>query len=417
MADFILNDWSKILDSAPWQARCLHRCVSDGVYIYMCGGVNKQTGIITKYNDVWRSADGIIWERLVEYAEWSARSAHGFIYYNNLFWVMGGANQAGSWLNDVWSSSDCINWTMVTAAAGWGVRHEFAICEFNNKMIISGGYGNYDFKNDVWSSADGLNWTRDCINIDATRGGPREHTMTYFLGSLWIAGGDMMIPPLSTLRRIYNSVDGSIWNYLGDAAWQNRKEHQIVKNTADDKLAIIGGYGVGSLNDVWESIDGIAWTQIVQLNSFVARSDFGLVNHRSITYVIGGADTIGNGLNDIWASATELVVDFIGTPTTIHVGDTVVFQNITNDIYHYALWDFGYMGVYTMTGYGINTAYKYVAPGQYTVKLIVVDNNGVNYIKTKVNYITVLPLTLDFTGVPRSGRAPLKVKFTPELVE
>jgi PKD repeat protein len=67
------------------------------------------------------------------------------------------------------------------------------------------------------------------------------------------------------------------------------------------------------------------------------------------------------------------------------------------------LWDFGDGESSTEE----NPVHRYGAPGVYTVTLTVTYEDG-SYTEIKNNYITV---TLDFTGTPRSGIAPLKVTF------
>ena len=138
MADFVLNDWSKILDPAPWSARRLMRCVSVGNYIYMTGGATDVAG--TKTDEVWKCTKGTDWELLTDSPGWAARAAHGFTYYDSKFWIMGGADTAGNYLNDVWNSDDCETWEEVTSAADWSERHEFSLCEFNSEMLLTGGW-------------------------------------------------------------------------------------------------------------------------------------------------------------------------------------------------------------------------------------------------------------------------------------
>ena len=425
MADFILNDWHQILDPAPWAVRCLHRAVSALGYIYICGGASSQLGGATKYNDVWRSADGITWELVTAAAGWSPRSAHGFMYYNNLFFVFGGANAAGTFLRDVWSSPDCITWTQVSAAAPWTARHEFACCEVDGKIMLSGGYGSFwaGYLSDVWETTDGSTWNLKCAAIDAATMGPREHVMDVFNGSVWIYGGVWRGPGNHATRLIYRSNDnGATWTNLGNAAWGKRKEHQVVKDSDNTRIAIIGGNDdVIPLNDVWETTDGINFTSIVQINPFVARSDFALVNHWYTTYIIGGADNIGNGLQDVWSGYTELFADFTGNPIVIHLGETVRFINTSVGDVLFCMWNFGYASpfglTYAMTSGMDGIDHKFMRVGIFTITLQVLFEDLSILRETKIGYITVLPYELDFTGTPRNGRVPLRTRFTAELVE
>ena len=398
----ILNDWAQIVAAAPWAARALHRVVTDGVYIYLTGGYDVTN---TRLSDVWRSSNGINWTRLTADGGYGARSAHGFIYFNNRFWIMGGYSGA-AYLHDVWVSDDCINWTQVTAAAPWSARHEFGLCEFNGEMVLTAGFGSGvpTFRNDVWSSEDGLNWTNDALRIDAVNGGPREHPSIEFLNYVWTFGGDMTMPATATTRRIYSSPTGAVWTYRGDAAWTGRKEHELVMSLANDEIAIVGGNnGAIALNDVWHSYDGVIWTQIAQLNAFTIRSDFGLVNLNGKTFIIGGVDNLGNVLNDVWSADFDLWCNFVGTPLNGVYPLDVKFTPETTGTPTSYLWDFGDGKTSTEE----NPQHRYDAPGTYSVTLTVTNDDG-SYSETKTGYITV---TLDFTGSPLSGSVPLKVKF------
>jgi len=403
----ILNDWTQILANAPWAARNLLRVVTDGTYMYLTGGYN---GDLTpsRFSDAWRSADGITWEQLTADGGYGRRSGHGFIYYNNRFWIMGGYS-GGGFLNDVWVSDDCITWEQVVANAPWDARHEFGLCEFNGKMVITGGFDGR-MVNDVWSSEDGENWTNDAVAIDGTGwGGPREHCSAEFLGTLWLYGGDMATPwpPITgRMNRIYSSPNGVDWTNRGNADWSERREHQSVMSIAKDEIAIVGGYDNADdvINDVWSTTDGINWTEITQLNEYTARSDFGLVNMNGKTFIIGGiASDYVTYLGDVWCSDYDLYCDFTGNLLSGVYPLSVEFTSEEAGSPTSYLWNFGDGETSTKE----NPTHQYNAPGTYTVSLTVTNVNG-SYTETKENYVIV---TLNFTGIPRSGCCPLEVSF------
>jgi PKD repeat protein len=106
-------------------------------------------------------------------------------------------------------------------------------------------------------------------------------------------------------------------------------------------------------------------------------------------------------------------LDFVGNPTTIHIGDTVDFVLTLGFVPALVMWTFGYGFNYSLE---INSSHRYQMSGVFTVRVVVVDMFGNMYTEEKVGYITVLPYTLDFTGTPKSGPAPLKVAFTAEMI-
>jgi hypothetical protein len=392
----ILNDWTRKLAAAPWSERRLMRAVSVGDYIYMTGGNTNAAGV--RVAEVWRTRDGISWELLTDTPGWSARAAHGFVYYNGLFWVFGGSEQA-AFLNDVWSSPDCITWTERTAAAAWSVRHEFAYCLHKGEIYLSGGYGG-GYRQNIYKTSDMINWALVANLPQAVR----EHVMLSFGGNLYCYYGDNGASSNVVHRSIDNGVN---WVNLGNAAYGVRREHCGLIDGEGDNLAIVGGYNTAtstSYHDVWETDDGFNFTEIAQINAYTERSDFCFVHHNKRLYIFGGTpDTGATYLNDVWESPAEPYAEFSGYPLSGIYPLTVNFTNKSSGSPTSYLWDFGDGKTSTEE----NPTHRYDAPGVYTVTLSSTYSYGL-YTETKKDYITV---TLDFTGTPRSGVRPFEVTF------
>jgi len=419
---FILDDWTLLFANAPWTPRRLMRCVSVGDYIYMTGGNTELAG--TRVAEVWRFSIDDGWELLTDTPGWVARAAHGFVYFGGRFWIFGGSTAVG-FLNDIWSSLDCITWVNEGNAA-WSTRHEFGYCLHDNGHIyISGGYRTpTGHLTDVWDTADMVNWNNTAVTIGL---GHREHVLISFLGDLYAYIGDN---GGVSRRYIYRSInDGVNWVYLGNAAYGVRREHCGIIDDDGLNLAIVGGYNTGagtSYNDVWETANGTLFTNIAQINSYTERSDFGFVHHKRRLYIIGGTpDTGVTFLNDVWVSPIEPFADFIGTPRTVYLGDTVTFTNLSagdpagGRPIVATMWNFGYTSPYGNT-YALmpgteGVSHRFLATGTFTISISVLLLDSTLLYETKIGYITVLPKTLNFTGVPRSGPAALSVSFTPEM--
>jgi PKD repeat protein len=372
-----INEWERVVESASWDSRRLHRCVYANGYVYLCGGVQDSTS--TYYNDVWRSVDGITWTRLTANAGWSQRSGHGFIYFGGKLWVIGGAYYDGvntTFYNDVWSSVDGTTWTEEAAGSPWNERHEFALCEHGSSMWLVGGYndsvGTY---NDVWVTSDGINWTNKANMPNYER----ELAAISFLGKLFILGGD----PFT--NNVYSTTDGSSWSYEGPAAWSARREHQVMRIDSESKLIVVGGTNQAgeTLNDVWVSSDGSLWEEVVQTNLFPARYDYAFANSQTRAYLIGGSDESGT-YDDVWVSDISDTSNFYAEPTVASEDEAVSFYDTSSGSPVAWYWNFG-DGQFS---HEQNPVHSYKA-GLYTVTLRTTNGSGESFTKTRTNYISV----------------------------
>lgn len=338
MAFTDLAHWTLISGSAPWSVRCNHRSLVANGYVYLCGGYT--TGNV-KLNDVWRY-DGSSWIQLTEHAEWSARSSHGFIYFLNKFWIVGGALQSG-FCNDVWSSDDCTTWVREVehiygaSPPYWIDRHEFALCEHAGYVYMSGGFDG-SYQSDVQRTSDMVNWVPICSQIDDVSYGPREHGMIWFNNALRIYGGQFNT---GVDNRQFSSVSGVSWTDHGSASWPIRKELQLLISDQNDELALIGGFdGSSYLNDVYTTTDGLTWITIQQVNSFTARADFNIVSYNGNVLLLGGINDSGL-LNDIWSCRLQVIPDgkIINNPIIGFKIETTPFvaETLTASDYKYSV--------------------------------------------------------------------------------
>jgi hypothetical protein len=98
--------------------------------------------------------------------------------------------QDSTTFNDVWCSADGTNWTRVLEHAPWKPRQWFIAREYAGSLWIIGGYDNVNAGNlgDVWRTKDGKEWTEF---VSETRFSPRhEPTVYVFEGSLWVVAGN-----------------------------------------------------------------------------------------------------------------------------------------------------------------------------------------------------------------------------------
>jgi hypothetical protein len=239
----------------------------------------------------------------------------------NKLWMMG--------QKMTWSSSDAITWTP-HKKTDWSERIYMSRLSFRNKLFAYGGVEvGKGFKNDFWISEDGENWKRHETKLPWL---PRKlQTIVEFKGKLWVFGGsdkpDYDDKTNVILNDIWNSDDGMTWTNVADKApWSPRESPQAV--VFKNELWLMGGIGHA---DIWRTSDGKNWTKVTEKAPWQNRSDFGLHVYENILFLFGGRG--GNPVqdfNDVWYSfnGTDWRLQTQHAPWIEQTGThSVVFQN------------------------------------------------------------------------------------------
>ncbi|MFA7198448.1 MAG: kelch repeat-containing protein, partial [Methanoculleus sp.] len=368
------GSWTEQNASSGWMGRNWHSSVAlpDGSILVM-GGAARSSGY---QNDTWRSDDnGATWMPMNMSSGWSRRGDHSSVALpDGSVLVMGGADLTGC-MNDTWRSTDGgATWTSMNMSSGWTARTgSTAVTLPDGSIILTGGQesagDSVEYRNDVWRSGDnGATWT----NITPSDGNPWTarawHTSVAMPdGSILLMGGD---DGSNRMNDVWRSDDSGVtWTQLPDAGWAGRAYHTSVV-MPDGSILLMGGYNTGAMNDVWRSDDnGITWMQLPDAR-WSARQ-----NPTAVALPDGSAIVMGGWLGSVYYS-----------------NDTWRFQpaGSTEE----------------------NPTHTYTTPGIYTVALQAFNSDGYNATRM-TDYITVqVPPTAAFSGTPRSGTAPLTVRFT-----
>ena len=184
------------------------------------------------------------------------------------------------------------NWSQVTGSAAWRDRADFGHVVFNGKMWVFGGnIGLHAQVNDIWSSADGVNWVQETAGAEWS---PRTGLQVVeFQGDLWLMGGIYASSVNDFKNDVWQSTDGITWTQvISNAPWSPRTVHDGV--AYDGKLWVMGGYSHGvNLADVWSSPDGITWTQLTSNAPWGAGEVGRPVVHNGKLWMLGGSETTG----------------------------------------------------------------------------------------------------------------------------
>jgi hypothetical protein len=185
-------------------------------------------------------------------------------------------------------------WELVTEEAAFSPRDTAEDCVFDGKMWLSNGYfhGNILHRDMYWST-DGKTWTR--IEGETAYDGYAE--MTVYDGKMW-----------AIKQSVWNSEDGINWTQVLDKTPFGVRGYGelVVHNDAMFQL--------GSGRDVYRSTDGVEWDCVLAETPYGNRSGAAVATYAGKLWVMGGGspganDPVEKGYetitthNDVWSSA------------------------------------------------------------------------------------------------------------------
>ena len=236
----------------------------------------------------------------------------------------------------------------ITDNADFSERYGHSMVAFNGSLWIIGGYVDGEYTNHVWQSRNGESWrkvTPDYYVRDLfqKRG---FHTTVVFDNKLWVIGG---IGVDGFRNDVWNSSNGISWTEVTPNASFSPVGHHTAVGF-HNKLWVIGGIGASTspTNDVWSSIDGIAWTPETLNANFPNRSNHATVVFHDKLWVLGGQDRDDVELNDIWSSYdgknwTEVVSNVelpsFSSDSSVVFDDKIMILGFeSNDYYNRDIW-------------------------------------------------------------------------------
>jgi hypothetical protein len=205
--------WTRVSADAPWGRRILHYTVVHDGRIWVLGGqavtrrvqrdVWQWKGETSEafHNDVWNTADGVSWTRVIGNAPWAPRGQiGGSAVLNGRIWILGGGSYYTDYRTDVWSSADGVAWTCHTQQAPWRPRQYHDVAAFDNRLwIMEGACQGVGNSRDVWYSDDGTHWTE----VPGTPWKERHASSVFvFQNALWMVAGNHMGRDVWKLERV-----------------------------------------------------------------------------------------------------------------------------------------------------------------------------------------------------------------------
>lgn len=154
------------------------------------------------FNDIWNSADGITWTRVVEKAPWAERNTYGkVLVFKNKLWLFGGGKTDQPPFEDVWNSDDGVTWTRVAERMYSQPVLGGTPVVYDDKIWLLGVNRNDTFSNGMLVSADGKTWEERSAPW-TPRGGIAA---TVHNGKLIMTGGKYSVTENGQIRFIYSN--------------------------------------------------------------------------------------------------------------------------------------------------------------------------------------------------------------------
>lgn len=151
-ADF--RAWETLGRSATLPRLVFPAVASFGGALWLLGGFDG-----TQANKaIWRSTDGLAWERAVAAAPWSPRQGSRVLAFRDRLWLFGGGPIDGAINSDVWSSPDGLTWRRETERVADPQPFGFTPQAYADRLWLVGANRSGSFRSEMLVSDDGREW-------------------------------------------------------------------------------------------------------------------------------------------------------------------------------------------------------------------------------------------------------------------
>ena len=289
-----------VANTKRFSDRILHGAVFFNNRYWVIGGATPvlpsnapPTTVHTPQSDVWSSSDGKTWRLETTTAAFGTRWLHKTLVYHDAIWVLGGSTQInGVGTRQVWRSVNGVDWVQVGGATPLPLiafTASTAATVFNDKMwFVVGGQS--------FSSTDGITWAAESAvgAIDGTFS--REYaSLIPYNNKLWYIAGARVLAPTNRVgtNDVWSSPDGITWTQVAPTS-PFAARHQQAAFVLNNRLWIFGGQRFNGTTagpppkDAWSTTDGVTWTQ----QALTTEIDFswlmGVVQQADRVTLIGG---------------------------------------------------------------------------------------------------------------------------------
>jgi len=237
--------WTQVTGGAEWAPRWDFGCVAFKDKMWVLGGIYYSAPNFASRSDVYCSSDGQHWTQVGGIPPWvqpSGRNHFGCLVFQDKIWIIGGYNFAGTQpCNDIWRSADGLNWEKVKDNLPWAHYTADDAVVFDGKMWVLGGWSRSASMveavyNDVWCSSNGIDWTQvTAANIWTPR---NNFQPLVFNGGMWVLGGSYLWP--NSPNDIWTSVGTQ--NNNGQYSYRYDSVQRLTASTPNNGVHIAYDY-------------------------------------------------------------------------------------------------------------------------------------------------------------------------------
>jgi hypothetical protein len=194
--------WETLAEKSELPDRVFYGSFVFGGKIWLMGGYDGKNF----HNDIWNSADGVRWQKVVEHAAWSPRNVGVIVRFKNRIWMLGGGVIDGMKTDnpnsgkEIWSSADGVKWTLETAKAEFSALGTPVV--FDNKLWLVGANRNDgNFARSTLVTDDLVNWREQSAPWS-----PRGAVAAWVFGDkLFMTGGKYSRAENGEIKFIYSN--------------------------------------------------------------------------------------------------------------------------------------------------------------------------------------------------------------------
>ena len=191
----------------------------------------------------------------------------------------------------------------------------------NNSLYRTTGAGSNAYSvGNAWTNPGNATWK-----------GRSNFASVVFQNQIFVIGGNT--GGTTYHNDVWSSIDGTTWTQLvAGSPWGQRAFQKAT--VFNNKIWLMGGSAPGGTfyNDVWSSPDGVNWTQETSAAQWGARTAFALFSFNNGMYVCGGSEAAATQ-DDVWYSSDGVTWSEVTNAASFGQRSSMGFSTFANKMW------------------------------------------------------------------------------------